>query len=208
MFRFKKDKAWDGLLKGLGGVAQKQLAINMRRASILNGMMMVRAIRKAIESGEYKDNAPLTVSLKGGNKPLVGYEAGAQLYQSITSQLIGPSSVFVGVLKTNEFHNIAERLHEGAIIDVTPTMRGMFRALWMASTGQLPASELSPDARALFERKSDGWKPLKESTQAIVIPPRPFIDEPLKDPGVYKLAQHNWQMAIAKTMAEIKRTAQ
>jgi hypothetical protein len=71
---------------------------------------------------------------------------------------------FVGVLRTSLGANIAELLHEGGTIKVTPKMRRWFAA---------KASEI-------------GMKPLSPKTTTIRIPGRPFIRDTL-DTSIFQI---------------------
>ena len=174
---------------------------NMRRASALNGKLAEATIRRKIREGGYEPNKPLTVMIKSSSKPLV--DKGTGLFQAITSVVIDATTVFAGILQTSGEYNIALTLHEGATINVTPKMRGLFFWLWQASIGKLSPDKLSGRARELWERSPGGWLPLKDSTSHIVIPSRPFIEMAFKDTRMKEQAKKNWQAALQQTMREL-----
>ena len=147
------------------------LRTNMRKATELNGKIAEKAQRQAIQKGGLKANAPLTVMIKGSSKPLVHK---GDLFQSITSQVVDDFTVFTGVLRNTGEYNIAEIVHEGVTIRVTPKMRGMFHYLALVSSGQMHPAQLEGRAAELWAARPGGWKPLMESTTAIVIPGRPW----------------------------------
>lgn len=204
---FKKNRGWVQLDKALEpGPFKKAVLTHLHRASILNGKIAEAEIRNTIKRGHFIRNAPLTRAIKGGGKPLVGYRPGAQLFGSITSKSSKSAmEVFVGVLKANEFYNVAYTLHQGVVIKVTEKMRGMFFVLWLASIGKKEPSELTGATRELWDQKPGGWMPLKKSTASIFIPPRPFITAALRRKSFQKTAKANWEKALAAAYKEVAR---
>lgn len=207
-WKYKKTKDWKKFEKAFGSIARKAIKRHMTRATLLNGKLLEKIIRQSIQSGDFTPNAPLTEAIKRDNKPLVGVETGAQLFKAITSKSITgdtpfKSSVFVGVLRTNEFYNIARTIHDGKTIAVTKRMRGLFLGLALASQGKIDKGKLSQRGRDLFDYMNKGWKPLKKNTTRIVIPPREFISDAFKDGALRKLARKNWQQALQAAFAEM-----
>jgi len=172
------------------------------KASQFNGIVGVKQIKDYIKSSKYRANRPLTIAIKNSSKPLIGVDDGAQLYNSITYE-VDKMSVFVGVLKTDQFYNIAYFLHEGGVIEVTEKMRLMFRILWLASLGHISPSELTGRAAELFEEMPRDWKPLKMSTTAIVIPSRPFVKKAFRSKKFYEQLQKNWEKALEFAFREV-----
>lgn len=202
---FKKDKGWKRLQQMLEpGKADKVLRKHLRRATRLNGAVAEEHIRDTIKVGKYEANAELTQALKGQDKPLIGFHAGAPLFNGITSKMINDTTLFVGVLKTEDVYNIALTLHEGASITVTPAMRGMFYFLSQVSAGKRPASILSGRAAELWALKSSDWYPLKASTTVIIIPARRFIEQAFANKKMRAIAKANWQQAIREGFAEMR----
>jgi len=202
-FKMKKDAGWKQMEKALS--TKKNKAIyekHISRATQLNGKVAEALIRNEIKSGSFAKNAPLTLALKGGGKPLVGQSA--TLFQAITSKKMDAESVFVGVLITNSFYNVAKIIHDGVVITVTPAMRGLFFALWLVSTGQMPPSKLSKRGQELYAQMSTGWLPLKKDTRNIAIPPRPFIEQAIVSGNLQKKNKNNWEQALAMAIKEVK----
>lgn len=212
-FTFKKDKNWVKFRKALEPEsAKKVIKKHMDRATRLNGKVFEKHVRESIKNDTFLANAELTEAIKNDNKPLVGVETGATLFKAITSRAIKTgsamkSAVFVGVLRTNSFYNIALAIHNGKTIKVTDKMRGLFLALFLASQGRIDRSKLSKRGQDLFDYMSTGWKPLKRGTTRIIIPPRRFIDNVFKDPEATKIAQNNWKQALKAAFKEIKATS-
>lgn len=199
-FKVKGLKRWRIALdaRGFDAAARK----NLRVATALNGKIAEALVRKTIQgggSGKYPRNARLTKDIKGSQKPLV--DSGL-LFQSVTSHVQDDYTVFVGVLRTSGEYNVAVVVHEGVEEKVTPAMRGMFFMLWRASEGAIDASKLTGRAAALFARKSKGWAPLAEDTQAIVIPGRPFFKVAFANTQMIKQARDNWKKALEASFAQ------
>lgn len=183
------------------GKFEAELNRNMRRATALNGKIAERFVRMSISKGNFAPNAPLTIALKKSNKPLADK---GDLFQAITSQIIDAYTVHVGIFQTSKVYDTAVAVHDGVSIRVTPAMRGMFFLLYKASIGEFPASKLEGRAAELFSKFQD-WKPLKPSTQIIVIPPRPFLEGAMEDEGLRRAVQENWRQALRDVF--VKRAA-
>lgn len=187
--------AWDP--KRMTSAMRKHL----RRATAINGKFAEAEVRQVIKSGrKLERNAALTIAIKGENKPLVGLTS--EMFRAITSKVINDTAAFVGVLRTDDAFNIAEIVHDGHTIAVTPAMRGMFFVLWKASEGSMVPSKLTGRAAELWDQMPGGWKPLRKSTTAIVIPSRPFIDIAFESVNLKKRVEGNWNMAIQAAMRE------
>lgn len=181
-----------------GRIARKEL----RKATRRNGLEAKAVIRRMIrQGGHFAANAVLTKEIKGSAKPLV--DSGSGLFQAITSETQTDTSVFIGVQQKSEFYNIAQALHDGRAISVTPKMRKMFQVLWMASTGKIDPGALTGRAAELWKRKPGGWFPLKGSTVVIILPPRPFIDVAFADPKLKQKVIANWQQAITTNFRKL-----
>lgn len=193
-------RQWEKLAKLADPVKLKRgLRRHVRLANQRVAQEAIGTIRQYIKAGKYEKNAPLTVEIKGSEKPLV--DRGFTLFQAISKKEINWRLIFVGILKTDRFYNIGAALHEGTTIKVTPRMRAMFDALWRASVGMLDPSALRGRARRLWERKKH-WLPLKSGTTAIILPRRPFIDKPLRDRGLRLRARKHWEHAYWQALKE------
>jgi hypothetical protein len=179
---------------------RRELRKQMRKATVRNSHMLVAKLRQRVRSSDGLDsNASLTQSIKKDDKPLVG-DGTADLFKGITRKMLTDFSAAAGVLRTAREFNVARMLHEGGEARVTPRMRGMFLALWQASNGELEPDKLTGRAAQLWERMPGGWKPLSESTTAIVIPERPFVRLTMADPEVRNLARKSWERGFQATM--------
>jgi hypothetical protein len=174
----------------------KRLVRNVRRATKLNALAAVKTMRQTIQNGSFKANAPLTIALKGSSKPLV---ADGDMFQSITTEALNDDQIFVGVTRKEASFDVVSIVHDGATITVTPAMRWMFMLLAKASSGQMDPSKLEGRAAELFG-KFQGWKPIGESTSAIVIPARPFATVTFSNPLLVKICRDNWEAAVLAAM--------
>lgn len=191
----KLQMAWDP--KKMDAALKRHL----RKASGVNGKLMEAEARQVIRTGRgLAKNAALTAALKGENKPLVGFTS--EMFRAITSKVVGPDTVFVGVLRTDGAYNIAKIVHDGQNIPVTESMRWMFFYLWKASDGSIPPSKLTGRAAELWNQMPGGWKPLADSTTFIVIPSRPFLDIAFQSAKFKTRANDNWQMAVRAAIKE------
>jgi len=169
----------------------------LRRAAAINGQLGAAHLRKTITDGGFQRNAALTVAIKGGSKkPLVDTAA---LFQAITSVPVDEYSAFAGVLRTSAAFSVAEAITEGATIQVTPRMRGMFFALYLASQGS-DSVTLEGRAAELFARQPHGWKPLSAGTAVIVIPARDWVAKAFRSRNLKRMVTENWLKALGKTM--------
>lgn len=178
---------------------------HMTRATAFIGKKGESLAREEISHGKYEPNRPLTVSLKGGrNEPLIGDRPGSPLFKAITSKVINFYTVFIGILQTNQEYNIARTIHDGKVINVTSSMRGLFYVLWLKEKD--PSVVLEGRAKELWEKMPGGWMPLKKETEKIVIPSRPFIDNIWIKGDIQKVAKKFWNEAIEASFKEMKQS--
>lgn len=197
-FKIKGMKRWRKALDARG--FDRASRANFRRATALNGKVAERLERKVIQSSSsLKRNAVLTQAIKGGNKPLVD---DSTLFQSITSKVIDDFTVFAGVLRTSQAYNVGILVHQGGEARVTPKMRGLFFTLWRASNGAIDTSKLRGRAKELFEQMQEGWLPLSDDTDVIVLPERPFARIAFRNTQLIKQARDNWKRALEMTFSE------
>lgn len=183
---------------------------HMERANALNGIKAVEQIRTEISKGGFEGNANLTIAIKGEDKPLIGKSvggAGGQLRQAITWKAVKKLIVFVGVLKVDDFYNIAAIVHEGGQFSVSDKMRTMFYYLWLASIGAIKSDKLTGRASELWSMMSGNWKPLKKSTTAIVLPKRQFINRVFEKRSFKNFVKGNWEQAMRMALAEASKKA-
>jgi hypothetical protein len=178
----------------------KEVEKQFLRASIRNGAAAVRDIKKKIQRNEdYSKyaNEFLTIAIKKSTKPLIGVEAGAPLFNAIRFEKVDSRTVFSGVRRNDEFHDIARALHFGASTPVTDEMRGMFYHLWLASNDPDHIPNLKGRAKELWRYKQSGWYPLKPSTTRIVMKERPFIQRTFEDKDFLAVVLKNYEDALA-----------
>ena len=182
---------------------QQLLRRHVSRATQQNAAFLAGAMRKTIQRGNFDQNAPLTISIKGeGKKPLIDSPNG--LFQAITHTKVGPFEAFAGVLRTQDEFNVSVIVHEGKVIEVTPKLRGMFFILWKASQGEIDPSRLTGRAKELFEMNQE-WFPLRSDTKAIKIPGRPFVDDTMSNPILARRMRTNWERAMGFVFRDMRR---
>lgn len=174
------------------------------QAGHATGELVQDAIRQQIESGGTRfrkaggivANRPLTIEIKGTDTPLVDM---GEMSKNVLFAVTGPFEIEWGVRRDSGSADIAAIVHEGAVIQVTPKIRGMFAALADASDGKRPASDLTGRAAELWARKPGGWKALRRSTTTIKIPARNYI------PAIF--ANEEVRSGIANNYREVLRAA-
>ncbi len=147
-----------------------RLKVNLLKANAKVGNYGASEIKKGIVSGKnFAPNHPYTVAKKGSSKPLIDK---GDLVGSITHVMPDESSVFIGVKRTTQngkdVANIAAVHEFGCTIKVTPKMRAYLHYNGLH---------------------------LKQTTEYIHIPARPFLSNVFKNPefmqkvaDIYKLA--------------------
>jgi len=202
------DKGWLRYKRALNPSSYTAtLKRHVGKATERNGLLAVREVRREIRRGVPPTNALLTRQLKGGGKPLVG-TSGADLFNAVTSNLVAWHTVVVGVKRMTSHgghFNVAEIVHEGAEIKVTPAMRTMFRLLFWASeqynSGRPVTVHLEGRARELWMMsKRKRFYPLKDSTTTIVIPPRPFFRYAFRERSLHRAIERNWADAVNRAI--------
>ncbi len=181
-------KGWKEFKELLFGTPfERRLKKHLQAATNLNAEMGADKVKRDIYSGKYKENADLTVILKGSSRPLVD---GGNLTNSIVGKAISYKTGLVGVYRMSQetrrtdnakrpqAANVAYFVHFGVTVPVTAKMRRYFYYL---------------------SKKDPRIKPLSERTVAIVIPPRPFLEAAIH-PDMYRYYKANWEMATLKAM--------
>lgn len=181
-----------------------RLKKHIKRATARNALILQKGVRKEIRTGVPPTNAALTKALKGGDKPLVG-TAGSDLFNSITHEVTSWDRAIVGVIRRNEDGiDIAQVVHDGVTIGVSQKMRNLFYALAAASRlGD--ASHLEGRALELWVMgggTKTEWHPLKPTTLAIVIPPRPYLRYATQEPSTKRAIKANWDKAVEDSLKE------
>jgi len=195
---FKKGPGWKKLQAALDPKKfTAKLKKNVGKATSINGELVKAAIQRGIQRGRKPKGAALTILIKKSRKPLVDK---GELFGAITAQQSDWKTVFVGVLRNAPEFSIAETLHEGANIPVTPAMRALFTMLWWVSQGKMAPEKLTGRAKELWEKAPGIWLPLKASTGIIHIPSRPFIRLAFANNKLKKAVKQNWNNAVAASL--------
>lgn len=193
--RFKWDSGLDKFIvftTALSGELAPIATKAMKKATL----MALTEITDRIRAGRYKKLAPLTGMMRSldgyGQTPLI--RSGA-LLRAITKDVLGPYSGVVGINKnargkrgrdkqtgkftSAEIANIAETLHEGARIKITPEMKQAFAR-------RMRAALKKNGGGSMLQRRGS-------SKGVIRIPPRPFIKAVFEDDAfVRKVEELFW----------------
>lgn len=187
-----------GLRKLKMALNYKQVRANVSKALALNAKLIEKRMRSELTRGVPPRQSALQAFIKGSSKPGVDH---ADLFKAITSSQVKPDYYFIGVLRTNDSYNVAEIVHNGAIIKVTPAMRGMFFMMWLVDSGRMSPDKLTGRAAVLYERRKGEWKPLKKGTQRISIPARRFVARTMNDAKLKARIQKNFAEAISAALS-------
>lgn len=180
----------------------KVLEGEVERATKANAITAAAAIRKRMTARVSPGNSAFTRLVKGSSKALID---DGDLFLSVTHVMIDERTALAGVLRTardkrgEELANLAIILHEGATLGVTPAMRGLFMVLAKVGQGKMSSSELSGRAAEIAQRLGNRIrkiKPLKASTNTIVIPPRPFLRRTFANRALLKQFKETWERAL------------
>jgi len=176
---------------------------HVEKATARSGVYMAAQARQEVKKIK-PANAALTIALKGGSGPLVG-KTPPVLFQAIAFQQKAWNRGVVGVNRTEGQYNIAEVVHEGRKIPVTPKMRAMFYALARASDaakkgGKMP--RLRGRAAELFDLYKE-WRPLRADTNLIVIPSRPFLAKAFRKRKNREYILAGWRDAVTLAIREV-----
>ncbi len=203
---FKLDENWRKMQfkldpKRFGSVLESEL----RRATTHSGQQIVGAIQRSMGSARYQRNAPLTILIKGNRPSLIDT---GELRRAVTFYLANKQTVFVGVRHGERANGmdmveLAQILHEGARIRVTPHMRGLFSMLASVGRGEIDASRLTGRAAELANilgPRIGEIRPLRPTTNVIVIPPRRFIEDILRNRAIRDKIKANWEAALSRAL--------
>lgn len=205
---FVETSGWRRLRAVLSPAAfSSELEKNIRKATQFNALLAKAAIQERIQASKYAANAPLTIIIKGSSKPLVGL--GARLFRAITYKMVDSYTAFVGAIRKGgdvDAVNLIETLHQGATIPVTPAMRGMFFFLWKLTTGTMNPARAEGRVKEIYEQIEGTGKiiyPLRDTTTAIHIPPRPFMKDVFEDASLAAAMRANWDKAVAAAINKV-----
>lgn len=181
-------------LKGIlaPGRFQRRLRKHIRKATKKNALIAEAAIKIGITAGKFERNSPLTAAMKGSGRPLVDT---GELLKSINGRALSWDEAAIGVLKSRivrdkdtnrpkDILQIAQILHNGATVDVTPRMRRFF--------GKMARLYSRGETRR-------PWRPIASRTKVIVIPKRPFLRSATTS-GIIRKYKSNWQAAVQQSM--------
>lgn len=184
------------------------LVPNLKRATAFNAQLVRKEIRQRIVDMKYSPNSLATIAMKGSSKPLVGKNS--QLFNGVTTLVVNEKTAFVGLLRQTRIGknqaglaNLAEMLHKGMTITVTPAMRHMFLLLYEVSEGREHPEILKGRAKELWETTKGNFLPIGKNTTHIIIPGRHFISEVFEDHAVLEKCKANWAKAVEASIMKV-----
>lgn len=184
---------------------------------------LARALRRGALASAFREEIPpalmdVAVKAKGHGLPKVpppigemqaeikGSEATlidtGELVAAIQPIKVSPYEVFLGISQKSPEFPRAYILHQGGQIKVTDAMRWFFFVLWLVSEDKMDPSELGVEAKASYDRWQ-GWTPLREDTEYIRIPARPFMRVIFDKPGLRQLFRNRMTVAISRSIRRI-----
>lgn len=179
--------------------AKRILEHYLRAAGTRVGQAGQAAIRHAIRHGNYTKNSPLTEIIKGSTKPLVHK---GDLWQAVAFELTREGGVRIGVFRMAGEHNLAVLLHEGFSYVPTARQRAKVWALVAEALGKSRAGASGAATRRAARSIATGGR---KAGGLWVVPARPFIAEPLGQPGFASEVRLTYEKAIAQAIAQIGR---
>lgn len=185
------------------GKFRSRLALEYVRAGRTSGAQIAALMRQKIQGGLDPANADMTRDMKGSSKTLVDT---GRLFKAITHQskgTLGDFEVRVGVKRSNAAANIARIVHDGRKQTVTRRQEVLFKMLWLASIGR-KVNLRSGRAREILAKSKGTIAPIKEG-KTLVIPPRPFALNTLRDPRTKLIIESEFKKALERTFRGLKR---
>lgn len=185
---------------------ERRARFYFRRANRRIGIAFVRIARDFIKQRKYAVNAPLTVALKGKSLPLAD---SGQLMAALTFDLRGPFGVALGVGRSPMAGRrlLYEVLHDGARIRVTPQMIG---AVLKKISDQLSAGKFKGRSQTQRRQHKSALESTQRKLQQVsgkvtgasfwIIPPRPFLEEPLSSKEFIEIVVGEWAGALYMTI--------
>jgi len=183
-------------------VFQSTLSREYVRAGKVSGAKLAALMRQRVQGGMAPPNTDMTKDIKGSSKPLVD---SGRMFKAITSESGGSLTNFeirVGVKRTHAAANVAKIVHDGAKQTVTRRQEVLFKMLWLASIGR-KVNIRSERGRAILAQSKGTIAPIKEG-QTLVIPPRPFALDTLRDPRTKLIVEAEFKEALKRTFVKLK----
>jgi len=181
---------------------RKNLEREVRKATILNSLLVIKAMGRKIRDRSFKDNTDLTLALTRGQIPLLKDKnmldaMSYQLQNAFVSEvgwLEGRESTGGVTGQTIQMQKLVELVNEGYMITVTPKMiAAIMAALRNRKTKSGRLTKKAKTALDAFEGTEGGggrgqWK----------VAARPFVEQVMTDPELIKTIRKNWSEAIER----------
>ena len=187
--------------KILDGTFEREI----RKATIKNCLIILKAIKTAIRERKYLENAPLTIALAGGRKdiPLLKTK---NLVDSLAHKLHSSFMAEVGLIKDKrstggaskspiKLMKVVELMHTGYIIKVTPKMR---RAIAAALTEKTKTGKLTKKSKRNMTALSLAGTFNTDKETVYKVPKRPLFSDVFESKLLNREIQRNWREALER----------
>ncbi len=197
---FKDDPNW----KKFSNLSRFNANINreIKRATIKNSLLIIKAVGKGIKSQNFAQNSPLTLALSKGSKALLKEK---NLLDALSFKLSSSFRSEVGFFanaqstggttgQTIQMQKLVELMESGYTITVTPKM---IMAI-MASLNNVRTKKGNLTGRARKAIKAIQAGEGGGGKRTWRVPPRKFMTEVLTDSVLSKQIRQNWSEALEK----------
>lgn len=181
---------------------RNNLEREIKKATILNSLLLIREVGKKIRAKDFQENAPLTLALSRNTTPLLKEK---NLLDAMSFKLRNSFVSEVGWIKnaqstggvtgqTIEMKKLIELMETGYVIKVTPKMvAAMMAALNNRRTKKGSLTGRAKKAlRAINSTRGGG------GIKNFRVPPRKFVSEVFEDPKIIQQINDNWNKALER----------
>ena len=188
-------------------IYSRHIEREIRLAMIKSCLFIIKAIKQEIRGRNFAENKPLTLALAKGTLPLLKSK---NLWDAIEYKLNTAFQAEIGIIRntqstggvtgdTRSMYKIAELMHTGYTIKVTPKM--ITAILAALSNMKTKSGRTTAKARSMIKQINTERKfklPGKRSKIAgnWRVRPRPYMERVMSSPDVYMEVRKNWKEAL------------
>lgn len=174
----------------------------IRKATIKNSLIIIKAVGRKVRDKKYAENQPLTLALSKRTIPLLKEK---NMLDAMSFELANSFRAEVGFIKnkqstggvtgnTIEMQKLVELMESGYTITVTPKMVAAIMAA--LRTKRTKKGNLTGKARKALKAIEAGEGGGGKRTWRV--PPRKFMTEVLEDKQLAKQIRQNWSEALER----------
>lgn len=183
-------------------ILKGNLEREIRKATIKNSLLVIRAVGKKIRSKDFEENTPLTLALSKGVIPLLKEK---NMLDAMSFQLRNSFQAEVGFIKNKQstggatgstigMKRLVELMHTGYTITVTPQMiAAIMASLRNRKTKRGNLTGKARKALNAIESSSGGG-----GKRTFRVPPRKFMEETFEDKNLVDEIKANWNEALER----------